>query len=752
MYSLPIGFEVKKRLTEQGETISWIHDVHEYAAGSTHMPELHRAYALELENQYLPHADHVLTVTEALKQRLESAYSLKTPVAVVHNSPLYPVDPTEKTIRSDVKTDNALAVYAGNVKLGRGVERFFPALVRFEGLHYAIVTNNKGPYIDEIKETAATLGIADRVHWLPYVPSAQVSAYLADADFGVLPFESYGNTEVSLPNKLFDYVFGGLPVISSNLEAISEFIATHPVGLTCNFDDPESVADSVLRITDIDVSNAKDDVVRSFRWQGQARTLAQIYALTDSSKAQLVFDGDRMQVESSNLRVLQCLTGAAGQPSVIAKALRKLPEIEARSLQITRSKFGYDTDYFFPVQSTQPDEMMKIFKSFTSGFDVFHFHFRPFFFSPVRAGFPIGYDLLALKALGKRVCVHFRGSEVRLRSRFLELNPYAYDIESDSETGAKFSEAAQIEYIKTVSAFADRVFVVDPELQTYVPHATIVERAIDLSEWRYVGVADRERPLIVHAPSRRGTKGTNQILSAVEELQAEGYEFDFTLVEGLTNQEARKVYESADIVIDQMRIGWHGVLSVEAMALGKAVICYIRDDLVHHLGEKPPLEVSNLDRLKTDLVKLITDKAYRMDLGRKAHDYCQRVHSADVIASKLAGIYQDISRENSLNADAVVDLILSDTGKMQSAERELNTLRNGVAPYAKSIKKLKASLGAVQSKAREAQELSSAREVKFRERIDTLNQAVTTLQTRVENLKAALSVAKQTPRGQIASR
>lgn len=738
MYTLKIGYETKKLRVEIGKKSVWFHDVHEYAYGATHLPELYRVFALEQEAKYLPLADHVLAVTDTLKARLEAVYELKNPISVIHNSPNFPIVSCGKSIRSDVGTSELLAVYVGNVEPGKGVERFFKCVVICNQLHYAIVAKNQGPYINNLKKMAQDLGITNRIHWLPDVPPEQVSSYIADADFGVIPFEKGESTGVLLPKKLFDYIFGAIPVISSDLEAVSKFLFDNPVGTICDFDDEEAILNAVQRAAKLDVTEPRSRIIANFRWGIQEKTLASLYEKTVGNRTVLL-TGDRvpsLKTKNMKLKVLHGVTGAAGQPGGLAKALSNLPGIEARSLQISRAKFNYVSDYFFPVDTIQPADMAEVFKSVAGSFDIFHFHFRPFFFSPTQANFPIGYDIMALKAMNKRVCVHFRGSEVRLRSRFLELNPYAYDTETDADVGSAFSEAAQIEYIRRMSALADRVFVVDPELQTYVPDATIVERAIDVDEWSYVGVHDRDRPLIVHAPSRRGTKGTNKIVEILEMLQAQGLEFDYQLVEGLSNQEARKVYERADIVIDQMRIGWYGVLSVEAMALGKAVVCYIRRDLEHHLGDEPPLTISNLERLAEDLTRLISDKAYRTDLGRRARIYCEQLHSAQAVAAKLAKIYAEIhNNPRPLSPEVMVDMFLDDLVQLQAAQEMTKQL---------NVQLEKAVLPLLETESEKKQLLTlKERERKFRARIETLNAAITTLKQRVDSLKTAVEKEKR---------
>ena len=55
-------------------------------------------------------------------------------------------------------------------------------------------------------------------------------------------------------------------------------------------------------------------------------------------------------------------------------------------------------------------------------------------------------------------------------------------------------------------------------------------------------------------------------------------DFEFILIEGLSHSEARHLYQTADLLVDQLFVGWYGGLAVECMALGKPVICYIREE------------------------------------------------------------------------------------------------------------------------------------------------------------------------------
>jgi len=174
-------------------------------------------------------------------------------------------------------------------------------------------------------------------------------------------------------------------------------------------------------------------------------------------------------VPKQKLRVLQGVTGAAGQPNTLSKSLNKLPGIYAASMQVSLSKFGYPADLFYPVKKADFGTMAKALNCVADSFDVFHLHARGFLFDRFETAFPTGSDLLALKATGKQVIVHFRGSEARLQSEFVRRNPFNY-VEDDKEsTVKKFPEPAKRKYINLVSQICDLVLVNDPEIQSYVP-------------------------------------------------------------------------------------------------------------------------------------------------------------------------------------------------------------------------------------------------------------------------------------------
>jgi hypothetical protein len=175
-------------------------------------------------------------------------------------------------------------------------------------------------------------------------------------------------------------------------------------------------------------------------------------------------------------------------------------------------------------------------------FKTYHFHARPLLYEG-NFTFPTGLDLLLLKAMGKGVFFHFRGSEIRLSSVFRECSPYNYvdeqKIGNKTEMPFCFEEADQVAFRDFVMGVCDGVFVNDPELQCYAPNTLIVPRGIEKNiDKDCEGEAEKGPPLIVHAPSRRGVKGTKTILESIEVLRKQGVEFEFQLVENMSHKDA----------------------------------------------------------------------------------------------------------------------------------------------------------------------------------------------------------------------
>ena len=142
----------------------------------------------------------------------------------------------------------------------------------------------------------------------------------------------------------------------------------------------------------------------------------------------------------------------------------------------------------------------------------------------------------------------------------------------------------------------------------------------------------------MHAPSSRTRKGTEHVVEACRGLDA-----DLEIVEGLHHDKARERYRAADIVVDQLNAGWHGMFAIEAMALGKPVVSYLREDVVERsaqgYGVRVPIVSATKETLHERLRPLVDSAEERRRIGAESRAYVERVHDIDRIAERLLDLY-----------------------------------------------------------------------------------------------------------------
>lgn len=193
-----------------------------------------------------------------------------------------------------------------------------------------------------------------------------------------------------------------------------------------------------------------------------------------------------------------------------------------------------------------------------------------------------------------------------------------------------------------------RRFCVNPDLlrvvqdAEFIPYAAVDPAAISIVE------PDHHSPFtILHAPTSRQAKGTASVISAIEKLR-DSHDFEFLLIENQTHEQAMLQYRKADLVIDQLKIGWYGGFAVELMAMGTPVICHINED---DLGCVPPAMASDLplirateSTLKEVLDSILSSRDQLEAIGTQSRAYVEKWHDPLEIARRMLAIYEDPSR------------------------------------------------------------------------------------------------------------
>jgi hypothetical protein len=183
-----------------------------------------------------------------------------------------------------------------------------------------------------------------------------------------------------------------------------------------------------------------------------------------------------------------------------------------------------------------------------------------------------------------------------------------------------------------------------PDLLEAVPGAIHLPVTIDVERWaglrRQAGEAGAGAPFVIlHAPSDPEIKGTAHVDSAVRELGRRRPAIEYLKVQGVPAEEAGRRFTAATVAVDQLHMGWHGLFAVEAMALGKPVLTYIRPELRGYKQDLPVVPTRS-DTLARDLERLHDDPGERRRLAAAGIEYAAREHGLRRVAADLKRLYE----------------------------------------------------------------------------------------------------------------
>jgi glycosyltransferase involved in cell wall biosynthesis len=313
-------------------------------------------------------------------------------------------------------------------------------------------------------------------------------------------------------------------------------------------------------------------------------------------------------VSDTGLRVTHCPVNVAGIPWANVQALRRRG-VDARLVVFNRGTLHPEADWSLDRRGPLPlrlAQQLAVQARLLPQTDIFHFYFG-LTLIPKVLQFPL------LRATHKKSVFHYLGSDIR---------------------GKK---PAQLAYGRR----ADAEIVGSYDALRWVPEAHVVPPGLDLREYTPRPPSDNPRPLVVHAPSSREKKGTRYVIEACAQLPVE-----LDIVEGVRHDEARERYARADIVVDQLNAGWHGVFALEAMALGKPVVAHLKQDVAdlsaEGFGRRVPIVPATKETLLDALRPLVEDPALRRRIGAESRAYVEAVHDIDVVAERLIDIYRSL--------------------------------------------------------------------------------------------------------------
>jgi len=223
-----------------------VFDSHEYF---TETPELANRKTVKriwksIERYILPKLKDVITVNSSIAQLLEKEYGIK--VVVVRNIPMNP----KTTIHLSKKelglpeNQKIILIQGSGLNIDRGIEELTEAMVFVDEAMLIIIGD--GDVIPPIKQKVNTLNLEEKIKFIPKQSFEKLQQYTKHADLGIsIDKDTNLNYRFSLPNKIFDYIHAGIPVLCSPLIEIKNIVEKYEIGECIENHDPKHIADRI---------------------------------------------------------------------------------------------------------------------------------------------------------------------------------------------------------------------------------------------------------------------------------------------------------------------------------------------------------------------------------------------------------------------------------------------------------------------------------------------------------------------------
>lgn len=258
-----------------------IYDSHELWPDRNLRPEP-RWWLMLCERLFVRVAHRVITASPGYSEEMARRYGMPVPPAICNVPELTAEERAMLPPARESPGAGREAVYVGGLMRNRGIEQSIRAIAQVPGGRLRLVGPGPPAFRSELEQLVDETGTRDQVEFVPPVPSGDVVRTLADADVGLCLIQpaclSY---ELTMPNKLFEYVLAGLPVLGSDFPIIGRFVEERGVGLVVDPEDVEAIAAALREMLDpaanAEFRAAAARASREITWATERDKLVEVY-------------------------------------------------------------------------------------------------------------------------------------------------------------------------------------------------------------------------------------------------------------------------------------------------------------------------------------------------------------------------------------------------------------------------------------------------------------------------------------------
>ncbi|MFQ3292612.1 glycosyltransferase [Reinekea sp.] len=274
--ALPIGI-LFKLLSFNTKKV--IYDAHEYETEVYGLSKVEKKLRFYLEGLLIRYAEETITVSDSIAREYSSLYEMNKPKLIL-NCPAFTKQRKSDLFREELKIreDQIIFLYQGGFSSGRGIEILLETFSNLDSDNIVIVFMGYGP-LDKLVQSKADS--ENSIFYRSAVGHEVLLNYTSSADYGILFYEDTClNHRYCSPNKIFEYLMAGLPVLTSNLFEMKRLVEQEGVGVvadTNTVDGFKKAIDASLRLEYTSVQKNVFSAREKYCWEEQEKVLQEIY-------------------------------------------------------------------------------------------------------------------------------------------------------------------------------------------------------------------------------------------------------------------------------------------------------------------------------------------------------------------------------------------------------------------------------------------------------------------------------------------
>lgn len=261
-----------------------VYDSHELYSEQEFSDREKRRWA-EIEAKYIGTCDVVITVNQSIATELEHRYGVSD-VRVIYNAERTRNTPAVSRRFHEafgLSAEKKILLLQGGLSAGRNLDVLVDAMRYVKDPYVVLVVLGDGLLLRSLQKMVQQEGLAGRVYFHAAVPQNELLALTAAADAGVIPYQATClNNHYCTPNKLFEFIAAGLPILATDLPEIRRLVEGQQIGQVGDTGSPQKLA----ALIDDFFSNeqrfatwkARVSVVRQLIcWEQEEKKLVEIY-------------------------------------------------------------------------------------------------------------------------------------------------------------------------------------------------------------------------------------------------------------------------------------------------------------------------------------------------------------------------------------------------------------------------------------------------------------------------------------------